>query len=87
MNSTVGVIENWSKHVVDLQTYLIGVVIFDAQVGDEHKPLQTVGPINYMDKDSGLVQTNTRLLRLGREMHRSRSENRRLFHQVTHLDS
>ena len=83
-SGTTGLVDDWTKHSnSEGDTVLIGYLIFDSQLRDEHIPLRLVGPITFMDTSMGMVQTDKGLYRLGVQRARSKSECRRLVQQLS----
>ena len=75
-------INDWSTLKMGDNTYLIGRVNHHSQQSDFKAPLQITSQVNFLDRESGLAQTENTLYRLGDETIRSKSNLSRLRYQM-----
>ena len=67
-------INDWSIMKVGGDEFLIGSIQQHSRQDDFKKPLQMTSRVHFLDRESGLAQTENTLYRLGPELKRSRSE-------------
>jgi hypothetical protein len=81
--NTSGTVESWSTFRRGDDTFMLCYLVQRGQVLGSRHNLRTLGPVTYLDRDSGLCQVDGHLYRLGACEDRSRSMCERLSAQIT----